>query len=50
MNNNFNNTDINKLMELLSKMDKSELEKGLNQAAKILGNGNAEEILNKFKK
>ena len=47
--NNMNNVDMNKLMEMLSKMDKKDLEKGMAQAAQILGNGNKEDILNKLK-
>ena len=47
--NNMNNVDMNKLMEMLSKMDKKDLEKGMVQAAQILGNGNKEDILNKLK-
>lgn len=49
MNSNMNNVDVNKLMEMLSKMDKKDLEKGLAQAAQVLGNGNKEEILKKLK-
>lgn len=33
-----NNIDINKMMEMLSKMDKSELEKGFAKASEILNN------------
>ena len=43
-----NNVDMNKLMEMLSKMDKSELEKGFAQAAKILNSNSKEEILKKL--
>ena len=49
MNNSMNNVDVNKLMEMLSKMDKKDLEKGLAQAAQVLGNGNKDEILKKLK-
>lgn len=49
MNNNMNNIDMNKLMEMLSKMDKKDLEKGLAQASQILGNKNKEELLKKLK-
>ena len=48
MNDNMNNMDINKLMEMLSKMDKKDLEKGMNQAAQILKNRNKDEILKKL--
>ena len=49
MNNNFNNIDVNKLMEMLSKMDKSQIEQGLAQAANFLNNNNNDNILNKLK-
>ncbi len=39
------NFDVNKLMGMLSKMDKKELEKGLAQASEILKNKNKDEIL-----
>ena len=48
MNNNMNNIDMKKLMEMLSKMDKKELEKGLTQAANILNNTNKDELLKKL--
>lgn len=48
VNNNMNNVDMNKLMEMLSKMDKNELEKGLAQAAKVLNSNNKDEILKKL--
>ena len=48
MNNNMNNVDINKLMSMLSKMDKKDLEKGLNQVSQMLGNSNKEELLKKL--
>lgn len=50
MNNNMNNIDINKLMEMLSKMDKKDIEKGLAQASQILGNNSKEEILKNLRK
>ena len=43
-----NNIDMNKLVEMLSKMDKAELEKGLAQAAKVLNSNNKDEILKKL--
>lgn len=43
-----NNIDMNKLMAMLANMDKKELEKGLSQAAKVLGNKDKEEILKKL--
>ncbi len=33
---NFNNLDINKMLDMLSKMDKNELEQKLKQAQSIL--------------
>ena len=47
MNNNINNVDVNKLMEMLSKMDKKDLEKGLFKATQILKN--KEEFLKNLK-
>ena len=37
---NENNIDMSKLMQMLSKMDKSQLEKGLNQVQQMLNNNN----------
>ena len=48
MNNNMNNVDMNKLMEILSKMDKKDLEKGLAQASQVLKNVNKDDILKKL--
>ena len=40
-NNNNNNIDVNSLMNMLSKMDKKQLEEGLKKASEILNsNGN----------
>ncbi len=36
LNNNFNNVDMNKLLEMLSKMDKKQLEEGLKKANEII--------------
>lgn len=36
MNNNNNNIDMGKLMSMLSKMDKKQLEKGLEQVQNII--------------
>ena len=44
-----NNMDMNELMKMLSKMDKSELEKGLSQASKILNSPDADKIINNIK-
>lgn len=40
MNNNFNNMDMKKLMDMLSKMDKKQLEEGLKKATDILNKNN----------
>ena len=45
MNNNMN---MNMLLNILSKMDKKDLEKGLQEANKILNSKNKEEILNQL--
>lgn len=41
-----NNMDISKLLNELSKMDKSELEAGIKKANEILKNKNAKDSLN----
>ena len=46
MNNN-NNMDM--LLNMLSKMDKKDLEKGLEHANQILNSKNKEEIINQLK-
>lgn len=43
-----NQFDMNQLMNLLSKMDKKDLEKGLAQASQILKTNDKEEILKKL--
>ncbi len=43
-----NNIDMNKLMEMLSKMDKKDIEKGMEQASKMLGVKDREELLKKM--
>ncbi len=43
-----NNIDMNKLMEMLSKMDKKDIEKGMEQASKMLGVKDKEELLKKM--
>ncbi len=47
---NNNNIDMNKLMEMLSKMDKKDLEKGLEKASKVLGVKNTDDIMKNLKK
>lgn len=44
-----NNNNMNMLLNMLSKMDKKDLEKGLEQANKILNSKNKDEIINKIK-
>ncbi len=44
-----NNLDIASLMAMLSKMDKKDLEKGLEHASQILKSKNKDEIINKIK-
>ena len=44
------NNNMNMLLNMLSKMDKKDLEKGLQEANKILNSKNKEDILNQFKK
>lgn len=46
MNNNMN---MNMLLNILSKMDKKDLEKGLQEANKILNSKNKDDILNQLK-
>ena len=46
MNNNMN---MNMLLSMLSKMDKKDLEKGLQEANKILNSKNKDEVLNQLK-
>ncbi len=43
------NADMSKLMDMLSKMDPKDLEKGIAKASQILESGNKEEILKKIK-
>ena len=44
-----NNIDMNQLLSMLSKMDKKDLEKGMEQATKILNSNNKNDILNNIK-
>ena len=50
LNNNMNNMDMASLMQLLSKMDKNELEAGLAKANKILQSKSKDEILKELNK
>jgi len=42
--------DINNLLSMLSKMDKKDLQQGIEQANKILNSNDKKDILNKLKK
>lgn len=44
-----NNMNMNMLFNMLSKMDKKDLEKGIEQANQILNSKNKDEIINKLK-
>ena len=44
-----NNMNMNILFNMLSKMDKKDLEKGIEQANKILNSKDKDEIINKLK-
>lgn len=44
------NADISKLIDMLSKMDKKDLEAGIARANEVLKNNSNEDILNKIKK
>lgn len=45
-----NNMDMAKLMNMLSKMDKKDLEQGLNKVSQVLKNKDADSIINEIKK
>ena len=44
-----NNIDMNQLLSMLSKMDKKDLHKGMEQATKILNSNKKNDILNNIK-
>lgn len=44
-----NNMNMNMLFNMLSKMDKKDLEKGIEQANKILNSKDKEQIIDKLK-
>lgn len=44
-----NNMNMNMLLNMLSKMDKKDLEKGIEQANKILNSKNKDEIISQLK-
>ena len=45
-----NNMDIKKMLEMLSKMDKTELEQNLNKVSKILNSKDADRVIDEIKK
>ena len=45
-----NNMDIKRIMEMLSKMDKTELEQNLNKVSKILNSKDADRVIDEIKK
>jgi len=47
---NMNDIDMSKLMSMLSKMDKKDIEKGIEQASKVLGVKDKDELMKKFGK
>lgn len=47
---NNNNLNMAELMSMLSKMDKKELEQGLNKMSQMLKNNDASAIINQLKK
>ncbi|MBO5004821.1 MAG: hypothetical protein J6D03_06220 [Clostridia bacterium] len=50
MNNNSNNIDISSLMNMLSKMDKKQLEEGLAKASQVLNSKDKDKIINQITK
>lgn len=50
MNNNMNNMDMAHLMQMLSKMDKSQLEAGIAKANQILQSKSKEDIFREINK
>lgn len=48
MNNNSNNIDISNLMNMLSKMDKKQLEEGLAKASQVLNSKDKDKIINEI--
>lgn len=45
-----NKMDMEQLMSMLSKMDKKDLEEGLNKVSKMLNSKDADNIINQIKK
>lgn len=50
MNNNLNNIDISNLMNMLSKMDKKQLEEGLSKVSQVLNSKDKDKIINEITK
>lgn len=50
MNNSLNNIDISKLLNMLSKMDKKQLEEGLTKASQVLNSKDKDKIINNITK
>ena len=50
MNNQKNNMNMAELMNMLSKMDKKDLEQGLNKVSQMLKSKDANSIINEIKK
>lgn len=50
MNNNSNNIDISKIMNMLSKMDKKQLEEGLSKVSQVLNSKDKDKIINEITK
>ena len=50
INNNMNNLNMASLMQMLSKMDKEDLENGIKMANQILQSKNKNEIINEINK
>lgn len=48
MNNNSNNIDISNLMNMLSNMDKKQLEEGLAKASQVLNSKDKDKIINEI--
>ena len=50
MKNQNNNMNMGELMSMLAKMDKNQLEQGLNKVSKMLNSKDADAIINQIKK
>lgn len=48
--NNYNNFDVKQLMNMLSKMDKKDLQNSIQKANEIMNSNNRDEIINELKK